>query len=158
MRHGYQKVSEIFKKNVLEIILGAFVLFTAVSFLIFSFRHSSLNQNSSNFTIFAEFTSADGLKIGSDVRIAGVKVGSISEIKLNVNNFLAIASIELAENLNIPDDSEAIIITEGLIGQKYVSLNIGGSPLYFDNGDTLLYTQGSIDIINLLNKFSSKDD
>ena len=158
-RLGYQKVSEILKKNFLETVLGAIVLFSALAFVIFSLKFADFDASSKNdITIIAEFTSADGLKMGTDVKIAGVKVGVVSDIYLNSEDYLAVVALTLSDNLLIPDDSEAVIITEGLIGQKYISLNIGGSPNILKNGETLLYSQGSIDIINLFQKFSSSND
>ena len=159
MRRGYQKVSDVLKRNFLEIFLGALVLFSALLFLLFSLKFTTFRDSTnSDFTIVAEFTSADGLKIGTDVKIAGVKVGLVSDIYLNSEDFLAVVTLKLSKNLSIPDDSEAVIITEGLIGQKYISLNIGGSPSSLSEGETLLYSQGSIDIINLFQKFSSGND
>ena len=143
------------KKGLIETIFGGIVFFTACFFLAYAIKTSSLNEefSSTNFQLYASFNSAEGLIIGSDVFLAGVKVGSVSDIELDIENFVARTTFSLFKNFNIPDDSEAIIISDGLLGEKYVSVNVGGSDTSFLDGDEFVYTQSSINIFNLLGKF-----
>ena len=158
--HGCQRVNNLYKKHLIETLLGAAVIFSAVAFLIFTFNRTQDNIRSGedSLTLYADFSSADGLKVGSDVRLAGVKIGSISAIELDKADFIAIATLQIFEDLLIPDDSEAVVISEGLLGQKYISINAGGSPTNLLDKDSFLYTQGSVDIFNLLSKFSGKSN
>jgi len=141
-----------------ETIMGAIVFIVAFLFLLYAVQKTNFKNEFSNnvFIIYASFESADGLRTGSDVMLAGVKVGSVSDINLNKEQYTADTTLSLFDNYNIPEDSEAIIVSDGLLGEKYISLNIGGSAESLKHGDYFLYTQSSINIINLLNKFSSK--
>ena len=106
--------------------------------------------------MYAEFESVDGLRVGSPVLLAGVKVGSVTEISLDTKTYFAKTRLELDRSILIPEDSEAIIVSDGLLGEKYVSVNVGGADSFLKNGDQFLYTQGSVNIINLLNQFSAR--
>ena len=88
--------------------------------------------------------------------MAGVKVGIVSDIQLDKESFQAKATFSLFEDYKLPEDTEAIINADGLLGEKYVALNVGGSDLVLVAGDEFLYTQSSISILNLLNKFTGQ--
>ena len=85
-----------------------------------------------------------------------MKVGTVSNIELDTQDFIAKTTFSLFENFNIPDDTEAIISSDGLLGEKYISLNVGGSDTNLVDGDEFLYTQSSVNIVNLLGKFVNK--
>tara|TARA_Y100001968_G_scaffold237963_1_gene221276 strand:+ start:64 stop:519 length:456 start_codon:yes stop_codon:yes gene_type:complete len=151
-------MSSIKHKGAAETLMGAVVLITALIFVIYSFQKTEISRELSDdkLIIFADFESADGLRVGSDVTLAGVKIGTVSEIRLNKEYFYARASMNLSDDFLIPNDTEAIIVSDGLLGDKYISLNVGGSDVPLKAGDQIVYTQGSINIVNLLNKFSGK--
>ena len=146
------------KHGLFETILGGVVFFAACFFLAYSVKTSSLSSEltSANFKLYASFDSADGLKLGSDILVAGVKVGKVSNIELDTQNFIAKTTFLLFKNFSFPDDTEAVIVSDGLLGDKYVSLNVGGSDSVLMDGDELLYTQSSINMFNLLGKFINK--
>ncbi len=151
-------MSESRSKDFIETIAGAIVLILACFFLIYSFQKSGISRQLYNeeFILTAEFNSVDGLSTGSNIFLAGVKIGTVSDIQLNLENFLARVTISLYDDFAIPDDTEAIIVSDGLLGEKYISLNPGGSSESFNTGDQIIYTQGAVNIVNLLNKFSGK--
>lgn len=156
-RHGYQKM--INKKYALvETIFGGFVFFTACIFLIYAVKISSLNNelSGSSFKLHASFDSVDGLRPGSDVLLAGVKIGTVANIELDTDNFVAKTTFSLFDDFQIPDDSEAVIVSDGLLGEKYITLNVGGSDITLLDGGEFIYTQSSINIFNLLGKFVNK--
>ena len=157
MRLGYQKMSSK-KYGLIETILGGIVFFIACGFLVYTFKISSLNSqlSSGKFKLHANFSSVEGLKLGSDIVLAGVKVGTVSNIELDTQYFIAKTTFSLFENFNIPDDTEAIISSDGLLGEKYISLNVGGSDTSLVDGDELVFTQSSVNIFNLLGKFVNK--
>lgn len=144
--------------RTVEVLIGGIVVSIAIAFLVYSIIITGFTKQitGDGFTLHADFQSADGLRIGSDVVLAGVKVGKISEIKLDTEFFQAKTTFLLFKNYNLPEDTEAIVSSDGLLGGKYISLNVGGSDILLSSGDDLLYTQSSINILNLLSKFSSK--
>ena len=151
-------MSESRSRGFIETIAGAIVLILACIFLIYSFQKSGISRQLYNeeFMLTAEFNSVDGLSIGSNIFLAGVKIGTVSDIQLNLDNFLARVTISLYDDFAIPDDTEAIIVSDGLLGEKYISLNPGGSSESLNTGDQIIYTQSAVNIVNLLNKFSGK--
>ena len=157
MRLGHQKMSSK-KYGLIETIFGGIVFFIACGFLVYAVKISSLNSqfSSGNFKLHADFSSVEGLKLGSDIVLAGVKVGTVSNIELDTQDFIAKTTFSLFENFNIPDDTEAIISSDGLLGEKYISLNVGGSDNNMVDGDELLYTQSSENILNLHGKILNK--
>jgi len=91
--------------------------------------------------------------VGSDVRLAGVKVGTVTEISLNPETFRADMGMTLQDDILIPDDSAILISSEGLLGGNFVEISPGGSPFYYEDGDEILDTQGSVSLISLLLKY-----
>jgi phospholipid/cholesterol/gamma-HCH transport system substrate-binding protein len=143
------------KSGLIEIAVGGIVFLVACLFVVYSLSvvGSKTSLYKKSFLLRANFQSAEGLELGSDVTLAGVKVGTVSEIELDTEQFVAKATFLLFQNLGIPDDSEAVITSDGLLGEKYVSVNIGGSDTMLKNGDEFIYTQSSVNIFNLLGKF-----
>lgn len=146
------------KYALVETIFGGFVFFTACIFLIYAVKISSLNNelSGSSFKLHASFDSVDGLRPGSDVLLAGVKIGTVANIELDTDNFVAKTTFSLFDDFQIPDDSEAVIVSDGLLGEKYITLNVGGSDITLLDGGEFIYTQSSINIFNLLGKFVNK--
>ena len=101
----------------------------------------------------ASFRSVEGITPGSDVRLAGVKVGSIESLVLNPVTYFADASIMIDKDVAIPDDSAILISSEGLLGGNFVELVPGGSSENFVSGDEIEDTQGAVSIISLMMKF-----
>tara|TARA_A100001011_G_scaffold238004_1_gene245964 strand:- start:23 stop:478 length:456 start_codon:yes stop_codon:yes gene_type:complete len=145
-------------KVPIETIAGAVILIFAFTFLIYAFQKTDLSDDfrETNFVIYADFDSVAGLRVGSDIMLAGVKVGSVSEIELDAERYIASTTMNLYKDFNIPEDTEAIIVSDGLLGEKYISLNVGGAMDTLTEGDQIIYTQGSINIFNLLSKFADK--
>ena len=157
MRLGYQKM--INKRDGLaEILLGGIVFLTTLGFIAYVIQTTSLNKElaGKNFTLIASFQSVDGIRTGSDVLLAGVRVGQVAQIELNKNSFQAMVTLSLFEDYDLPEDTAAVINSDGLLGGKYISLDVGGSELSLKDGDELLYTQSSMSILNLLSKFAGQ--
>ena len=157
MRLGRQNMKS--KKNGLaEILTGGIVFLTAVFFVGYSIKATnfSTGTKSDNFILYANFQSLQGIRLGSDILLAGVKVGTVSSIKLDKDSFQAQATFSLFDDYKLPEDTEAVIDSDGLLGGKYISLNVGGSDITLNTGDELLYTQSSMNLFNLLNKFTNQ--
>lgn len=128
------------KQNIIETILGAVVILVAGFFLVFAYQTADLNSVD-GYTVYAEFDNSDGLLVGTDVRISGVNIGSISAISLNKDNYRAKATLSIDHTVSLPYDTAAVIASEGLLGGKYLSLEPGADEEMLDEGDTIEFTQ-----------------
>ena len=157
MRLGCQKM-KIKRDGLAEIFLGGIVFVIASGFIVYAIFTSNIDKKLSrnNFVLYGSFQSVDGIMVGSDILLAGVKVGIVSDIKLDKDSFQAKATFSLFEDYKLPEDTEAVINADGLLGEKYVSLNVGGSDIALADGDEIMYTQSALSIINLLNKFTGQ--
>ena len=107
----------------------------------------------SGYTLHARFDHIDGLGVGADVRLAGVKVGSVNEERIDPRTFQAVVSLSVRNDIKLPKDSAAIITSESLLGGKYLSLQPGGDETMLQPGETITITQSSVSLEELLGKF-----
>ncbi|MBE9604068.1 outer membrane lipid asymmetry maintenance protein MlaD [Acetobacteraceae bacterium H6797] len=140
-------------RNLAEILTGAVVLAVAAGFLIFAIGNSGRSTTSGGLTLSAKFDRIDGLAPGADVRIAGVKVGSVTSQRIDPQSFLAVLTLNVDRGLRLPDDSSAEITSEGLLGGKYVALVPGGSDKDLASGGEIKITQSAVSLESLLGKF-----
>ena len=147
------------RSNTFETFVGAIVIILAVSFLFYSFSITD-NNTEGTYKINATFNRIDGIQIGSDVRLSGIKVGSVVKSSLNQSTYEANLVLIIENSINIPDGSSAKITMDGLLGSNYISIEPGGSDIYLIENDYILYTQGSIDLIGLVGEalFSVEDN
>ena len=145
--------------NIVETLVGAFVLLMAGLFLFYGYSVSSFSARE-GYHLTAEFDRVDGLVSGADVRLSGIKVGTVTAQELDPETYYARVQLSLYEGVRLPEDSSAKITAEGLLGGNYVALTPGGSPAMLGDGDEILYTQGSIDLISLVSQalFSTEAD
>ena len=108
---------------------------------------------SGGYDLRAEFRKAEGLSLGGDVQISGVKIGSVTSIELNPETFRASVNMSIRDNVKIPEDSVAKIASEGLLGGNFISVDPGGSDFMLEDGAEFEFTQGSINLIDLVVKF-----
>jgi phospholipid/cholesterol/gamma-HCH transport system substrate-binding protein len=146
------------KENLVETLVGAFVICLTIGFLTYGYSVSETGS-SDGLIVSADFDRVDGLTIGSDVRLAGVKVGTVTSLSLNAETFKARVSMVINKDIRLPDDSSAKITSEGLLGGNYISVTPGASDFEIENGSEILFTQGSIDLISLISQamFSAND-
>lgn len=140
-------------QNTTEVATGAVVLAIAIGFLVFVANSTGLARNGSGYELLASFRSADGIQIGTDVRLAGVKVGTVTGLSLNPETFRADTTLAVSAGVEIPDDSAIAISSEGLLGGNFVEILPGGSPFPMETGGEFLDTQGSVSLVSLLMKF-----
>ncbi|PIR39302.1 MAG: outer membrane lipid asymmetry maintenance protein MlaD [Alphaproteobacteria bacterium CG11_big_fil_rev_8_21_14_0_20_39_49] len=147
-------------RNVIETLMGAVVLFIAASFIFISYKSGNISSDSGRYTVTAKFREIGSLSIGSDVRVGGIRVGSISNQYLDQNNFKAVVEMGINQDIKIPRDSSASVIGDGLLGGKYISIEPGGEEEYISSGGEIRYTQDSISLEELIGKFAfgSLDD
>ena len=142
-------------ENTTEVTVGGLVLTLAVGFSIFVFQITGLSNSSGSYPIYASFRSAEGIKVGTDVRLAGVKIGTVSALDLDSNTYRAASVISLKDDIRIPEDSALVISSEGLLGGNFVEVVPCASFDYLASGDEIVDTQGSVSLISLLMKFVS---
>jgi phospholipid/cholesterol/gamma-HCH transport system substrate-binding protein len=139
------------QNSVVETLIGAAVI--AVAALFFTYAYTSTGSGPvSGYEVTAKFNRADGVNIGSDVRLSGIKVGTVSKLGLDPMTFNAVVTISLDNTVQLPDDSSVRITSEGLLGNQYLSIEPGGSPDKIKPGGEIEYTQGAVDLIGLLGK------
>lgn len=138
--------------SIFEAILGAFVLGIAAFFLYIGYCASG-SSVSSHYTLKARFDKIDGINAGSDVNIAGVKVGSVQHIHLDKKTYQPIINFSIKKSVRIPVDSSAEIVSDGFLGGKHLNITPGGSEEFFDECDIIDNTQSSISLEQLIGKF-----
>jgi len=135
--------------NVIETVMGAVVLVAAALFLVFAYKTSQL-RTVSGYEVSADFARIDGIHQGSDVRISGVKVGTVLAEDLDPKTFLATIRMSVDPAIQLPDDTVAAVTSSGLLGDKYMSLTPGGSDKNIPPGGKIQYTQSSVSLENLI--------
>lgn len=141
-------------ENTTETVLGGIVIAVATAFLLFMLERSGQTGGSGTYEVMANFSSAEGISAGSEVRVAGVRVGTVVDLDLNRETYDAQATLAVDKSLEIPDDSTVIIQSSGLLGGSFVEISPGGSLDFYGPGDTIEDTQGAISLIQLFAKFA----
>jgi len=140
-------------ENTTETLVGAAVLAVAIGFGVYAAQAAGLGSGNAGYDLTASFRSAEGITTGTDVRLAGVKIGQISEMSLNADSFRADVTLAFADGIAIPNDSAVAIASEGILGGNFVEIIPGGSLDNFGPGEEIEDTQGAISLISLLLKF-----
>ncbi len=140
------------KRNIIETAIGAIVLFIAAFFLIFSYQTANVGAVS-GYSVSADFTGIGGLKVGDDVQISGVKIGSVSAVDLNPQTYLAKVTMSIAPEIELPGDTAALISSESLLGGRYLALEPGADEEMIESGGRIQYTQAPQNLEQLLGQF-----
>ena len=140
-------------ENTGEVLVGGAVLAAAIGFVIYAGQATGFTTGSTGYPLTASFRSIEGVTVGTDVRLAGVKIGTVTEMVLNPETYRADTTFSVVEGIQIPDDSAIVISSEGLLGGNFVEVFPGGSPFFYEAGDEILDTQGSVSLISLLLKY-----
>lgn len=140
-------------ENVAEVAIGGAVMAVAVGFLVFALSGTGSVGANGGYPLSANFRSAEGISVGTDIRMAGVKIGTITGMDLNPTTFRAEAQMAIRDGIELPDDSAVVISSEGLLGGNFVEILPGGSPFNYESGDEVVDTQGAVSLITLLMKF-----
>ncbi|MGJ8585575.1 MAG: outer membrane lipid asymmetry maintenance protein MlaD [Marinosulfonomonas sp.] len=141
-------------ENTTEVIVGGVVLAAAIGFVVYAGQLTGFSSGATGANSFnASFRSIEGVSVGTDVRMAGVKVGTVTDLELNPTTFRADAVFSVASSVELPEDTAVIISSEGLLGGNFVELLPGGSPFNLEPGDEIEDTQSSVSLVQLLLKF-----
>lgn len=141
--------------NPTEVAVGAAVLAAAVGFVLYAGQVTGFSTSTAGNSYSASFRSLEGISVGSDVRLAGVKIGTVTDIELNPTTFRADTDFVLKEDIMLPEDSAIVISSEGLLGGNFVEIVPGGSPFNLEPGAEIEDTQGAVSLVSLLMKFVS---
>jgi phospholipid/cholesterol/gamma-HCH transport system substrate-binding protein len=146
--------------NMIETVLGGVVLVITAIFLTFALSTASFKQTN-GYTVNANFSKADGIAAGMDVRLSGVKIGSVSGMTLDQNTYLANITMTIQDNVKLPVDTVAKIASESILGGKYLTLEPGAEEEMLKDGDRIQYTQAAVNLEDMIGKFifdGDKDD
>ena len=141
--------------SVAETVIGAVVLATAIGFVVYAGQTRGVDIGSATYPLTAKFRIAEGVSVGTDVRLAGITVGSVSGLDLDSATYQARMTMAVRGDLQIPDDSDVKISSEGLLGGSFVELTPGGSDFMLKPGDEIENTQGSVSLLDLLIRFGT---
>ena len=140
------------KNTTIETLIGAVVVAVAALFFLFAYQTSGKGAVSGGYRLVAEFDNAEGVNVGSDVRMAGIKVGTVVAAVLNPENFQAKITMQVSDFLKLKDDATAKVTSEGLLGSKFVAVEQGGSDTVLADNGVISNTQGAVDIWSLISQ------
>lgn len=138
-------------RNSIETIIGALVLLVAGGFAFFAYESSNLKPID-GYAVKARFSSVDGLGTGSEVRIGGIKIGVVTAMDIDPKTYEALITLQLRDNIKLPEDSNAAVVSAGLLGSKFVELSPGGAEEMLKPGAEIAFTQSSVNIESLIGK------
>lgn len=142
------------KQNIIETFMGAFVIAVALMFIYISYSGGHISTRGGAYTIYAKFNEVGGVSTGSDVRIGGIKIGTVNRQSLDPDNYRAVLKLTIQNDVQLPTDSSAAIVSDGLIGNKYVSITPGADENMLTANGEITFTQDSISLESLIGKFA----
>ncbi len=146
----------LFRENIGEAIVGVLVVVLAVWFVMFAWDRTGGGQRVGSIKVAALFPNASGVSQGTDVRISGLKVGSVTKLSLDPQSYQVKVEIALNPDVKLPADSSAAVTSEGLLGSTFIAFTPGGSTTLLKTGDVITDTQGSMDLMALIGQFINK--
>ncbi len=139
-------------KNIFETLVGAVVLIVAVGFIVIAYKSGHV-EDKGGYGLIAKFDRVDGLSVGSDVRVSGLVVGTVTDATIDHETYLAVINLSIDDKVKLPEDSSAEIIGDGLLGSKYIAIIPGGADEMLEDGGQIEFTQSSISFESLIGKF-----
>ncbi|KCZ51656.1 outer membrane lipid asymmetry maintenance protein MlaD [Hyphomonas pacifica] len=146
------------RESLFETLIGALVVAVAGAFLWFAIgQGTDVKASGDQYEVTARFNNISGISRGTDVRIAGVKAGIVKAVEGDPKRFEAVVTLSVDEKWDLPEDTDARISTDGLLGGSYVALEPGGSfdNISKDGSGEIIYTRGSVDLLTLFASFAS---
>lgn len=143
------------KSQVTDVIVGIFLIvgFAALGWLALQLGEVPWLAAGRSYTLYGEFNNVSGVKAGADIQISGVKVGTVKDLALNDQSF-AVVAMQLNREVEVPVDSMASVKSQGIIGDKFIQISLGGDELVFKDGETISDTESALDIESLISKFA----
>lgn len=139
-------------QQVVEMMVGGLVVVIAALSIIIAYRSSGIAVVE-GYTVTATFDRVEGIRIGSDVRLSGIKIGTVVAQKLEPRHYHAVLTLSVRQDIRLPVDTSAKIETEGLVGGRYVDLEPGAEEKMLQDGGQITRTQSSINLDDLLRRY-----
>jgi phospholipid/cholesterol/gamma-HCH transport system substrate-binding protein len=138
--------------RTVEILIGAAVVVVAVLFVVFAYR-SAGSAGVEGYELTAKVNRVDGIAVGTDVRLAGIKIGTVKALTLDTN-YLVNVTMDVHRDVKVPEDSSLVVTSAGLLSSSYLSISPGGSDKMLPPGGAIKTAQGSIDMMSLIARFA----
>jgi phospholipid/cholesterol/gamma-HCH transport system substrate-binding protein len=147
-------------KKYVEFFVGSFIIAFCSYFFVSSYNKSGLKKTENGYEINAKFNNIDGINIGSEVRISGIKIGEVIAKSIEPNTYKAVITLNVDNKIKIPSDSNAQISSEGFLGGKFVNISAGADDDFIEPKGYIQYTQSSLSLENLIGKmvFSKEEN
>ena len=146
-------MAEKSRRSLAELLTGTVVLVALAGMLAAAVVGEGRKTDTVGYQLSADFSHVDGLSVGSDVRLAGVTIGTVQSESVNPQTFMAHVVFTVRPDIHLSADTAAIITSDSLLGGKYIALSPGGDDKTLSAGATISQTQGSISLEQLLSKF-----
>jgi phospholipid/cholesterol/gamma-HCH transport system substrate-binding protein len=145
------------QNNIAETIIGALVVAVALGFLAFAYTRTGTGSLS-GYEVNAHLPKVDGLGIGTDVRLAGVKIGKVTDLELDPKTYLVTVHMNIRDDIKLPVDSSLLVTSSGLLGSSYLSITPGGDDKMMAPGAFFENAQGSVDVMGLVGRFMNGEN
>lgn len=139
--------------KMFETIMGALVLIVAAGFMSFAYQSGNV-KSVEGYPLKAKFTTVAGISLGTDVRIGGIKVGVVSGMDLDPETYQAVVTFQIKNSIKVPADSSVAVVSDGLLGNKYVKLEPGAEEKMLASGGFIPHTQSSVNLEELIGKMA----
>jgi len=141
------------RNNTVETLIGAAVVAVAFFFLFFAYRTTG-ETATGGYDLTAKMNRVDGIVVGTDVKLSGIKVGEVSALTLDPKDYLVIVHMKIHNDVKIPDDSSLMVTSSGLLNSSYLSISPGGDDKMLAAGGRIKNTQGAVDLMGLISRFA----
>ncbi len=138
--------------NTVETVVGAVVIAIAAAFFFYVYTTTTRAVGGGGYHVSAEFDNIGSVAVGTDVRVAGIKVGTVTAQDLNPESYQARIVMTIDPKVRLADDSSAKVTSEGLLGSNYIAVDPGGSETRLEDGGEILSTQGAVDFWKLVSE------
>ena len=146
------------KKYTQETVVGIFVVIGLIAIAYMTVKLGNVGFVGENsYSLYAKFRTVTGLRVGNPVNMLGLEVGRVESFKMDQENQVAVVELKINNGIKVYDDAIASIKTEGLIGDKFISIDAGGSGDLLKNGDLITDTESPTDIMDLVSKYAFGD-
>jgi phospholipid/cholesterol/gamma-HCH transport system substrate-binding protein len=143
------------KKNTFEIIMGFMIIIIAILFAWFicDQAYFAYNKKDKSYSISAKFQNISGIIQGSDVMIAGIKIGQVDVLHLDPETYQAVIILKINDDVKLPINSTASVVSSGVVGNKFIVIEPGSAEVNLKNGDSISHTTSAINLEALIGKF-----
>ncbi len=146
------------KHSIIETLVGFIVLIIATAGLYVAYEKGNTANLKGSYLLKANFENVEGITVGSDVMLAGIKIGAVDSMDLDKNTFFAALSLKINDNVKLPKDSQAAVATSGFLGSKFIAITPGAEDENFNANEQIKRTQSSVNLESLIGKFMYSKD